>query len=434
MDPLHAVTQMYVDNSITLGSSQPIFDALHIKERNFFDEKNEPEKLDEVVSAILRYLGLTLVQYKHNYYIINQEKTHQQSFGMRRYQYTNGVWQSEATSTMSIAKKSFSQIGLAADDTTISLDSVFNKVSVIANNNPLSSVLPDFDDTDDLVNQSSNPNQEYTESYTGTDGTSYTLVSSFLKSQSNWNYAIPRKDFAGATPVYEVTASNRDSLVGGVFWQKVFYFETGYEPPTRDWQTYITMVGDEWCTNVSPLLSLNNPQSMILDGGYLIINLKYKLSTEKQAHSIVASKYDSFNTFGYCTDLMWNDSTGNIGSGNWPCDTMFVAKLSIGDWCYNGEDWISITEYRQKQAHWNTLYSGYGIDMSGGEKYWYAVPDSQFTDELEYVPKSVYDASNNAFKQKGLCPTAHATKFYHNIYNDWVYVSKDFRTKMLYGD
>jgi hypothetical protein len=113
---------------------------------------------------------------------------------------------------------------------------------------------------------------------------------------------------------------------------------------------------------------------------------------------------------------------------------MFVAKLSIGDWCYNGEDWISITEYRQKQTHWNALYSGYGIDMSGGEKYWYALPDSTFADELEYVPETVWEASNSAFKQKGLCPTAHATKFYHNIYNDWVYVSKDFRTKMLYGD
>lgn len=99
---MHAVTKLYVDNSITLGSSQPIFDALHIKERNFYDEKNEPEKLDEVVSAILRYLGLTLIQNKHNYYIINQEKTQQQSFGMRRYQFTNGSWQSEATSTMSI--------------------------------------------------------------------------------------------------------------------------------------------------------------------------------------------------------------------------------------------------------------------------------------------------------------------------------------------
>ena len=244
VDPLHAVTKLYVDNSITLGSSQPIFDALHIKERNFYDEKNEPEKLDEVVSAILRYLGLTLVQYKHNYYIINQEKTQQQSFGMRRYQFTNGSWQTEATSTLSIAKKSFSEIGLAGDDTTISLDTVYNKVTVIANNNPLSSVLPDFDDTDDLINQSSNPNQEYTESYTGTDGTNYTLVSAFLKSQNNWNYGIPRKGFAGAEYVYEVTASNRDSLVGGVFWQKVFHFETGHEPPTRDWQTYITMVGD----------------------------------------------------------------------------------------------------------------------------------------------------------------------------------------------
>ena len=173
---------------------------------------------------------------------------------------------------------------------------------------------------------------------------------------------------------------------------------------------------------------------MILDGGYLIINLKYKLSTEKKAHSIVASRYDSFNTFGYCTDLMWNDNTDNIGSGRWPCDTMFVAKLSIGDWCYNGEEWISITEYRQKQAHWNTLYSGISWDWSGGEKWWYAIPDSTFADELEFVPKSVYDTSNSAFKQTGLCPTANATKYFHNVYNEYVYVNKDFTQKRNYGD
>ena len=89
-----------------------------------------------------------------------------------------------------------------------------------------------------------NPNKEYEESYTGTDGTTYTLVSAFLKSESVWNYAIPRKDFAGSTPVNEVTLSNRDELVAGVFWQKCFYYESGYQPSSRDWQTYITMVGD----------------------------------------------------------------------------------------------------------------------------------------------------------------------------------------------
>ena len=63
------------------------------------------------------------------------------------------------------------------------------------------------------------------------------------------------------------------------------------------------------------MLSLQKTQSMILDGGFVIVNLKYKLSTEVKAHSIVASKYDSFDTFGYCTDLMWDSNTDHIGNG-----------------------------------------------------------------------------------------------------------------------
>jgi len=428
---LHAVTNLYVDNSITLGSNQPIFESLHIKERNFYDEKNEPEKLDEVVSAILRYLGLTLIQYKNNFYIINQEKTRQQSFSVRVYQYSSGAWHSYSTGALSITSKSFSQIGLAADDTTISLDSVYNKVTVIANNNPLSSVLPDFDDTDDLVNQHGEPSYYATESYTGQNGTNYTLVSGFFKSDENWNYAPP---VINGSAVSEVTINNRDSLTGGVFWQKVFDYETGYEPSSPDWHTYITMCGSYFYYPPGPMLSLQNTQSMILDGGYLIVNLKYKLSTENKAHSVVSSRYDSFSTFGYCSDLMWDSNSDHIGNGRWPNNTMFPAKITIGDWLFNGETWISQTQFAAKRTHWNTLYSGWGIDMSGGEKYWYALPDSVYNDELEFVPKSVYDASNNAMKQTGKCATANASKLYHRTYNEWIYISEEFYNKYYYGD
>lgn len=130
---------------------------------------------------------------------------------------------------------------------------------MIANNNPLSSVLPDFDDTDDLVNQHGEPSYYATESYTGTDGTNYTLVSGFFKSDSNWNYAPPvAGDYIIPTPVSEVTIYNRDSIVGGVFWQKVFDYETGYEPSSPDWHTYITMCGNLWYTPPGAMLSLQN--------------------------------------------------------------------------------------------------------------------------------------------------------------------------------
>lgn len=287
---------------------------------------------------------------------------------------------------------------MAGDDTTISLDSVFNKVTVVANNNPLSSVLPDFDDDEDLINQSSNPDYQL-ESYVGIDGTNYTLVSGFYKSVDNWNYATPN---IYGTAVSEVTINNRDSLTGGVFWQKVFDYETGYEPSSPDAHTYITFVGASALSNLSTMLTLNKTQSMILDGGYLIVNLKYKLSTEKKAHSVVTSKYDSA-TFGYCNDLMWTSNTDIIGYDNWPYNTNFPCRITIGGYYYNGETWISYSEFNAKSArgyytmsssniHGYALHGGPGTTHKEGDwENWYRIKNA-YGDWL-YVTKSVWQSN-----------------------------------------
>jgi len=171
---------------------------------------------------------------------------------------------------------------------------------------------------------------------------------------------------------------------------------------------------------------------MIIDGGYLVINLTYRFSTEIAAHSVVKSRYDSFSTFGYCSNLTWTSSTGAIGSGNWPMSTLFQAKLKIGDWFYNGEGWDSYSLFEQKQSHWNQIYTGWGWDLSGHTRTWYAIRDSVFIDEWEYTNKATYDAFSGE-KTTGKCEYAHAQTAYNTHVSEYVAIPKDFNLKLTYG-
>lgn len=425
VDPNHTISKMYVDNSITYNGSGKILNNLYIQERNFFDEKEVAENCDEVVGNILKYLGLTLIQYKDAYYIISQSKVHTNSYNVIQYTYNNG-WSAGTSTTLTLTPMTPSAIGIGESKGEIGLDGVYNKVTVIANNNPLSNILPDFDDGDDLVNQNSDPNKEYTESYS-TDNINYTLLSAFFKSQSNWSYTQPA--------VEEVTLSNRDSISSGIFWQKVMSWknEDG-DPVKRSWKTYITMVGGG-LSGIIPSLELRRTNTMIFDGGYLIVDMSYMFKTDYRAHGVVKSMYDSADTYGSCSGLSWTSNTSAIGSGQWPNDTMFRARMTIGDWYYNGEKWERIADQQARQSYYNSIYSGWGGDYSGRTNKWYRIKDT--THDLidwEYVPESAYN-SYSGVKESGDCKYANAHYLYNTNYGDTrVYIPDEFYYQYYYGD
>lgn len=424
-DRSHVITSLYVDSNISLnGESGGILQKLFIKERNFFDEKKEPEKCSEVVKAISLYLGLTFFQYKSNYYFINLKKCNQ-SYTLHKYTYSSGAWSTSPTTvTQTLTAKTTAQLGQFGSDVNVSLQGVFNKVTVIGNNNPLAQILPDFDDKEDLTNYNGADSQPLQETYTVNDQ-SYTLLSGFFYSNSHWLYAAPSiREYLIPVPVSTIDLTNRDSLYSGVFWQFTDYYITSEGHPSVSWTPYITFLRDSW-------LKLNDTQSMIIDGGYIVVNLTYRFSTEIAAHSVVKSRYDSFGTFGYCSDLQWI-SGSPLGAGQWPNNTLFRAKLKIGDWFYNGEGWGSYSLFEQKQTHWNQIYTGWGWDYGGHTRTWYAIRDSQFADEWEYTNEATYNAFSGE-KTTGQCEYAHAQTVYNNHVNEYVAVPKDFYLKFMYG-
>lgn len=111
-DPDHVITNLYVDSSISLGGETGgILQKLFIKERNFFDEKGDAEKCSDVVKAIAMYLGLTLLQYKNSFYLINLKKCGS-SQTLHKYIYSGNAWNTTPqTVTLNITPKNTAQLG-----------------------------------------------------------------------------------------------------------------------------------------------------------------------------------------------------------------------------------------------------------------------------------------------------------------------------------
>jgi hypothetical protein len=321
---------------------------------------------------------------------------------------------------------------------------VFNKVTVIANNNPLDNILPDFDDEDDLINQNSDPDHYELEDYTAPDETQYKLVSAFFKSENNWIYTRPTAEdsLIPSTYIDEVTTENRDTIVSGVWWSQVadYKVEDG-EPSSLNRKKYITMVGGG-LLGITPSLQLNNTKTMILDGGYLIINVNYKFSTDYRPHTAVKSMFNNAQTFGSCSTLTWTSNTDNIGYDNWPNNTMFPCRLTIGNYYYNGDDWISYDIFNAKDArgyytmsssniHGYALLGGPGTSHKVGDwENWYRYKN--IYDDWIYCTKAEYNAATT---EKETGKTKRNNHFYYiNGDGEHVQMNIDYYHEIILKD
>ena len=71
LDPEKVIKNLYIHNINSIENDFNLLDRFSIQERNFFDEDDEPQKVKEVLEDIMRYLGLTLFQWKDSYYAID---------------------------------------------------------------------------------------------------------------------------------------------------------------------------------------------------------------------------------------------------------------------------------------------------------------------------------------------------------------------------
>ena len=147
----HAYTAVYVSNNTTLPqSSLPILDALYISEDNFYKNKDAGEtdedvawSCQEVLEEICRYLNVTAIAEGDKVWLLDYDALRRGNPGYTVYSLDGETH----VAPSAIAPYHITGGDYAAADARISLDNVYNKVTVSADMYTFDNLLPDlFDD------------------------------------------------------------------------------------------------------------------------------------------------------------------------------------------------------------------------------------------------------------------------------------------------
>nr|WP_302830105.1 hypothetical protein [uncultured Bacteroides sp.] len=374
-DPKKSIDTLLVQesNKLSFTDTTCILENLYINERNFFDEAGEPMTCKDVLSSLVEYLGMTIFQWQNYYYIVDYnciKNSHNQFF-----KYHRAVESLSGKIHLDLEIKNITDIGVASSNGAISLDNVYNKVTVTANTNPVDDLLPELFDDEDLKNQNSDPNKYYNETIDNT-----VFLSAYFKSESNWITA--PMTALNAINIGEVTGDNVKDIISGAFFQKNDSYGTDSpEPSSLSWEKHLTFVKKKLGFDVNiggrhtDYLSLNKKDNILLKGGYLIIDFSFKLS---QSY-IADDGYKSPNS-----KAVYVNTENNKYSAGYD-DTMFYCKLKIGDYYYDGENWRPYSEYLNNISYYKQYI---GSETVYGEKKYYKKDSAG---NKTYIDKAEYD-------------------------------------------
>lgn len=135
----------------------PIFDNLYLSEALFFDTKTDAKQTDadvawkcsEVLEEICRYLQLTAVAEGDTVYFLDYDAIHQGNNNY--YTYTIGNTDDPYFNEYEYFKD-ITAADYSGNNTKLSLDKVYNKISVKAEYSKVSELLPDPFDKTDIIN------------------------------------------------------------------------------------------------------------------------------------------------------------------------------------------------------------------------------------------------------------------------------------------
>lgn len=66
IDGERIINEIYLSNSLQVDGSNDVLGSIMIQERNFFDESEEADTCKNVLSEIIKYLSMTMIQYETN--------------------------------------------------------------------------------------------------------------------------------------------------------------------------------------------------------------------------------------------------------------------------------------------------------------------------------------------------------------------------------
>lgn len=352
----------------TEALAQPLLKVLYQFENNFFDDDQEstPWTYKEILLEFCKFLGVSLVVYKSQLYFIDYGYTDNKYF---KYDLTDdSVTEVILENLYTITAESYKTTGA-----TLSYDETYNKIMVKDNLLEFDDVIPSI--MDNLINQAEDSNQYYESSIT-MDEVEYTVLNAFFKS-TQWYHNQP------STLPPEARKRNI-----GSYWQKVAEYEKEKEPSALNWKTYFTMyVQSQYSNSGGCNYLMTYPYKdvdLICNGGYFIINMDYKLSSDYRANDVLKTDDKTYST---ASDLSYKD-------------TLFPCRLYVGDYYFDGEKWEHKSEYERK------LNKGYYADSSSvyetydkSNPMWYKYKDTDgdwvFTNKEEWEAATTEKASGS---------------------------------------
>ncbi|WP_455671700.1 hypothetical protein [Phocaeicola sp.] len=417
IDPEKVINEIYLSNSIQVNGENDVLRKMMIQERNFFDEANEAETCKNVINEIVKYLSMTMIQYENKYLMLDYEALKSGNNKFVKYNRSTGATE---VVTLAINEVNINQ-NIYEANATVSLGEVYNKIVVIGNNNPVSNLIPELFNDEDLKNQNADKNKYYEKEQT-INNEVYTLLSAYFESKENWNVdtTIDGKE----EEIKEVTIDNINTIYKGSFFQKVANYKNDEgEPSSLNWSTYLTMHGAaEFSQTVIygkgfiPKLSVKKTLNGIYSKGYLIANIKYKYSTHIQANNCLEEPEQLYKEGKY---------TIPFSADLFPC------HLSIGNKWFDGDKW------RDKQEHENKVARNYYKKVIGPttsvNAHWY-----YYIDEYGYkrfVTKTEYDAlPSSTVKENGGYDEKNSIYFFKDENNKEIYTTQDFFFECLLKD
>lgn len=331
IDEGHIINSIYLHKSLSIDDDNDILNSLFIQERNFYDEGEEPQTCKSVIEDILRYIGMSLIQYKDSYILLDYESLKKGYYDFIKYDLIENTISS---ASFQEDKRTISEIGVYNNQATISMGDIYNKISIVANNNPINDLLPDL--FDGLVNQNEDPNKYYELEYSlaGMDEVidelyqeiaKYKYLVAFFNSEKWENFGAWHNEqhFKELTPD-NISGSN--GIYKGTYYQKMAkYKKEDGEPSTLRWEDYLTMVAITPYPD-TPSFWIEKKNS-VFKGGYFIIDLKYILS--RSIYAMIEEPY---------IDITDPNPKRVVFEGEFS-DCKFPAQLQIGEYYYNGKDW-----------------------------------------------------------------------------------------------
>lgn len=406
IDEEKTINNIYISSSILINDSNDILNKMYMQERNLFDEYNEPMTAKEVLQEIAKYISMTLMQWGDSYYFLDYNSISESNSEFKKYSRTNSVI---SDLFLDIETININEI-IHESNCTLSLDDTYNKITIIANNNAVSNLIPDIiNDEEDIINQNSDPNNYYISSQI-INNEEYKLTTAFFDSKKNWGQIRNSSE--------EITIDNYKTKNESCYIQKVCdYKKNDGEPSSLNWKTFLTFTGyyNKFSSSYNRYLRLLQKNIQVLKGGYFIVNCSFKLTKSFLAHDILGELDANYKEAKYADLNYWFFQ-----------NTMIPCKLMIGNYYYDGEQWLDHSVYERKES-----LSYYRDDLNdpvctNWETKWYCYWDSN--NLKRFCTESHYNSLASNIKKECEQRTDRRMQYYYGDYakNTAIFVSEEY--------